>query len=306
MTAEEICQGIESMEIRGAAFIARAAATAMLKHAQGFTGDDMKEFRDWLKTGRDRLLSTRPTAVSLANALRIVLNTRADTVTDALDDIKALSEEFVESSHRAGRLIAEYGGKRILDGDLVLTHCNSSLALGAVEYAWGEGKDIEVIATESRPKLQGHITARYLADRGIPVTLIVDSAARYMIQKVDQVYLGADTVASNGAVINKIGTSQIALCADEARVPVTVCAETYKFSRDTLFGSLVSIEERDPREVVEPDAFPGVKIRNPVFDATPPEYIDVIITERGVISPSSAYRIIDEMFLDGHSPEQDF
>ncbi|MFO8110814.1 MAG: ribose 1,5-bisphosphate isomerase [Thermoplasmata archaeon] len=298
MTVDKICHGIESMKIRGAALIARAAALAMAKHVEEFDGDDLKEFKKWLKLGEEKLLSTRPTAVSLANALKYVLRAKGGDVESLKSSLKQRSYDFIESSHQAGLKIAKYGGKRIVDGDTILTHCNSSLALSAIEHAWGQGKKIEVIATESRPKRQGYITVRYLAERSIPVTLIVDSAVRYIMQKVDKVYLGADTVTSNGAVINKIGTSQIALCAHEARVPVSVCGETYKFSQDTLFGDLVKIEEREPSEIVDPSDFPGVKIKNPVFDATPAEYIDVIITELGVISPSSAYRVIDDVLAE--------
>ena len=205
------------------------------------------------------------------------------------------ASDFIKKSTNAGEKIAEYGGKRINDGDVILTHCNSSMALGCIKYAWDEGKDIRVIATESRPKKQGYITVRQLAEHGVPVTLIVDSAVRHKMTDIDKVYVGADTVASNGAVINKIGTSQVALCAHEARVSVTVCAETYKFSSETVFGDLIKIEERDPNEIVNPDDFPGVDISNPVFDATPAKYVDSIITEEGVISPSYAYKIIKEM-----------
>ncbi len=295
MTFEDIARGIESMDIRGAAFIARAAALAIAKHVENFQGEGIDQFEDWVDKGKERLISTRPTAVSLENALRYVLKP-GDDVESWKTSIEMRADEFIKRSHEAGKKIAEYGGKRIKDGDTVLTHCNSSLALGAVEYAFDQGKDVKVIATESRPKKQGYITVRYLAEKDIPVTLIVDSAVRYMIREVDQVYTGADTIASNGAVINKIGTSQIALCANEARVPFTVCAETYKFSQGTAFGELVTIEERDPSEIVDPADVRGVRIRNPVFDATPADYVDSIITEEGVIPPSSAYRILKEMF----------
>jgi ribose 1,5-bisphosphate isomerase len=153
-----------------------------------------------------------------------------------------------------------------------------------------------VYATESRPKLQGRITAKQLAERKVPVTYIVDSAMRYFMKDVDLVIVGADTIASNGAVINKIGTSQLALIAHERRVPFIVCAETYKFSPQTFHGSLVTIEERDPSEVLDRKEFPGVKVANPVFDATPAEYIDAIVTELGVIPPSAAYEIVVSNF----------
>ncbi len=284
------------MEIRGAAFIARAAAIALKNAAESFHGTDMGEFRSHMSGAADVIGSTRPSAVSLPNAIRYVLGSgEHDTVDEARDYMVERSRRFVENSHMASKRIAEYGGKRLKDGDVLLTHCNSSLAIGAMKYAWGQGKKISVFATESRPKKQGYITVRQLAEHGIPVNLIVDSAVRYFMNQVDHVYIGADSIASNGAVINKIGTSQVALCAHESRVPVTVCAETYKFSRETTFGDLIRIEERDPSEIVEPADFPGVNIRNPVFDATSERYIDAIVTEKGIISPSSAYHIITEM-----------
>ncbi len=130
---------------------------------------------------------------------------------------------------------------------------------------------------------------------GIDVTLIVDSAVRYFINDVDCVVVGADTITANGALINKIGTSQIALAAKEARVPFMVAAETYKFSPKTLFGELVVIEERDASEVAPEELLKlGVKVRNPAFDVTPRDYIDVIITEIGAIPPEMAYIVITE------------
>lgn len=295
LTIEQIAEKIESMEIRGAAKIARAGAVAMKKAVQQFRGNDLEKFESEMEKAKEMVLSTRPTAISLSNAIDYVLYPKFNDVETAKFTVKERADEFVKKSYEAAKKIAEYGGKRINDGDMILTHCNSSLALGAIKYAWDEGKELRVFATESRPKKQGYITVRELVDYGIPVVLIVDSAVRYFMQDIDQVYIGADTIASNGAVINKIGTSQVALSAHEARVPVTVCAETYKFSKETAFGDLVEIEERDPKEIVDPSLFPGVTIRNPVFDATPDDYIDAIVTEEGVISPSGAYRIIKEM-----------
>jgi ribose 1,5-bisphosphate isomerase len=117
------------------------------------------------------------------------------------------------------------------------------------------------------------------------------------MKDMDAVVVGADTIASNGAVINKIGTSQLALAAHEARVPFYVCAETFKFSPRTMMGEMVEIEERDSLEVVRPGEVPSaVRVFNPVFDATPPEYIDSIITEIGVVPPYAAYEIIVREF----------
>jgi ribose 1,5-bisphosphate isomerase len=196
-------------------------------------------------------------------------------------------------------MIGRYGAGRIEDGDVIMTHCNSQSALSVIINAHRYGKSIKVYATETRPRYQGRITARILSKEGIEVTIIIDSAMRYFMNKVDKVVVGADAIAANGAVVNKIGTSLLALAANEARVPFIVAAETYKFSPDTLFGKLIVIEERDYREVA-PEKWVSkhkhVRIRNPAFDVTPPEYIDLLITELGVFSPSVFPLIVREMF----------
>jgi len=299
MDIEETAQKIELMEVRGAAKIARAAAEALKNFALGYEGNDIKKFRDELKQAGERLISTRPTAVSLRNAVTMILKgeNKGDNLEQVKNSIVTEAENFIIRSEKALEVIAEIGSKRIKNKDVLLTHCNSSAAISTIIKAHKDGKKIQVYATESRPKRQGYITVRQLVKEGVPTTLIVDSAVRYVMQRVDLVVVGCDTVASNGAIINKIGTSQIALCAHEARVPVMVCAETYKFSHETLAGELVEIEERDVNEVVKQEDFLGVRIFNPVFDATPPEYIDVIVTEKGVISPHAAYEIIKALDL---------
>ena len=140
--------------------------------------------------------------------------------------------------------IAQFGARHIRDGDTILTHCNSEVALGCIIEAHRSGKEIEVFATEVRPRNQGHITIRTLNDAGIKTNFIVDSAVRSFINDVDLVIVGADAVTVNGAVVNKIGTSQVAHTAKEARVNMIVAAETYKFAPRTVIGELIQIEER--------------------------------------------------------------
>lgn len=296
---KDIGEGIREMKIRGAGRIARAAAEALKVFAQNYKGGK-DEFREEIKKVRDYLLSTRPTAVSLRNAIYYVLNRmKGESVEEMRESVIQSADEFIRLSLEAVEKIGRFGAERIRDGSTILTHCNSTAALAMIIQAHRDGKDIRVLNTETRPWLQGHITSRTLAKEGIDVTMIVDSAVRYFMRDVDIVIVGADTIASNGAVINKIGTSQIALVAHEARVPFIVAAETYKFSPETVIGRLVEIEERPADEIANPEDFPGVKFRNPVFDATPPEYIDAIITEKGVISPYLAYQIIKEVMHFG-------
>ncbi|MET1124155.1 MAG: ribose 1,5-bisphosphate isomerase [Archaeoglobaceae archaeon] len=288
----EAAEKIKSMEVRGAARIARFAAETLRKFAEIASAE---RFDEEMRKAAEILLNTRPTAVSLYNAVNYVMRYRGDSVEEKRADVIRRAEEFVSWVENAQRLIGEIGEKRIKDGYVVMTHCNSSAALSVIKKAHENGKRVEVIATESRPRMQGHITVRQLRSEGIDVTLIVDSAVRYFMKDVDCVIVGADTITANGALINKIGTSMIALAAKEARVPFMVAAETYKFSPKTLYGELVVIEERDASEVAPKEILDlGVRVRNPAFDVTPRDYIDVIITEIGAIPPEMAYVVIRE------------
>lgn len=302
----EVSDGIVSMEIRGAGKIARSAAGALRDYADSCSATDRKDLVDRMREAAGQLYSTRPSAVSLRNGILLTLKGAEleGTMEGVRKRIMDQADEFIRSSHEALERISRYGSKRIPKGSRVLTHCNSSAALSVIEAAYLDGRVEEVYSTESRPWRQGHITSRWLAERDIPVTMIVDSAVRYFMNDMDIVCVGADTITANGAVVNKIGTSLISLAAHEARTPMMVCAETYKFSVETLTGNLVEIEDRGPDEVADPlrpEEFPGVKFRNPVFDFTPPEYIDAIVTESGVISPYMATEIIREMFGDAAS-----
>jgi ribose 1,5-bisphosphate isomerase len=245
---EETAKKIINMEVRGASRIAR------------FVAETLKEFAKTIKTNFDEnmkkaseiLMNTRPTAVSLFNAINYIMMYEGEDDEEKRRSAIRRAEEFIEWVDTAKQKIGEIGAKRIKDGWVIMTHCNSSTALSIIKTAFRQGKNIEVIATESRPRYQGHLTVKELVTEGIPTTLIVDSAVRYFMKDVDCVIVGADTITVNGALINKIGTSQIALCAKEARVPFMVAAETYKFSPATLFGELVVIEERIKRAVLAP------------------------------------------------------
>lgn len=299
MELNEIADSIKSMEIRGAGLIARSAAGALKQRALDYKGQDIQALRKQLEDGRDILVASRPTAISLWNSMQATLLgiEQAESVEEMRDLVVSNADRFMTRSSRAVDIIGEFGAKRLRDGMKVMTHCNSKAALSVLKTAHAQGKHIEVYATESRPWKQGLLTVRELGAAGIPTTLIIDSAVRWAMKDIDVVFVGADTVCSNGALINKVGTSQVAMAAHESRVPVIVCAETYKFSPRTLTGELVEIEERDASEIVDPNALPaGVKVRNPVFDATPPEFIDSIITEVGVISPYAAYEVIVREF----------
>ena len=297
----ETADRIRDMTIRGAGKIARAGATALGDMARNHSGGTLEDFREELSAASKVILDSRPTAVSLWNGVHATMKgvDEAKTLDDAVQTVISNSEEFVRRSLGAVEIIARIGAKRISDGDTIMTHCNSSAALGVIKEAHRQGKDIKVFATESRPWRQGILTVNDLAKAGVDVTMIIDSAVRTVMRRTDKVFVGADTITSHGALINKVGTSQLALAANEARVQFYVCSETYKFSPMTLFGDMVTIEERDISEVVRPGEIPdSVKVFNPVFDSTPAKYIDAIITELGMISPGSVYDIMVRQFGD--------
>ena len=293
----ETAQKIKSMEIRGAGRIARVAVAELRDYSGRIGTRKLEEFNTKMIEAARLLISTRPTAVSLPNAVRAVMRYKGDSIDEAKANIKELADEFIRNSESAVLKIGRIGARRIRDGDTIMTHCNSNAAISIMAAAHKDGKNINVYATESRPRWQGHLTIRQLDETGIKTSLIVDSAVRYFMKEVDLVVMGADAVTANGSVINKIGTSQLALAAHEARINVIIAAETYKFSPKSLLGELIEIEERNSSEVIPDEElreFSNVSVKNPAFDVTPREYIDLICTEVGAIPPEMAYIIIKE------------
>lgn len=296
-TAEEIL----SMRVRGAGRIGRAASRALGDLARSYDRGNLVNLSSDLREGASALLSTRPTAVSLRNAIVLTLEGMAslDDPRELRVDVLKRSREFISHSEDSVSIIGQEGAALTPDGATVLTHCNSSAALSAIYEGFRLGKVRRVINTETRPWRQGHITSRWLARNGVPVTMIVDSAVNHLMKDVDIVLVGADTITRNGDLINKIGTSQIALSAMENSVPFHTCAETYKLSPTAYAGAEVTIEDRGPEEVADPlkvEDMDGVDLGNPVFDVTPARFIDSMITERGPISQEGIGILIDEIF----------
>lgn len=291
----DTCTKIRSMQIRGAGRIAAAAAVSLRDFSQAMQPQSLDDFNSQMKEAADTLLKTRPTAVSLSNAIRMVMKYDAQDLDSARQAIALNANRFIEISEKALERIGQIGSNRIKDGSVVLTHCNSLAALSVISTAHKSGKKIKVIATESRPRYQGITTIGMLDKMGIETELIVDSAVRSVMNEVDLVVVGADVITANGTLVNKIGTAQIALCAHEARTSFIVAAETYKFSPQTIQGELVTIEERESAEVLaDLSSYSHVRVRNPAFDVTPHQYIDLICTEVGAIPPEMSYQIIRE------------
>ncbi|AKB80268.1 Ribose-1,5-bisphosphate isomerase [Methanosarcina horonobensis HB-1 = JCM 15518] len=294
---KETAEKIRTMEIRGAGRIAKAAAEAIRDYAAQLEVTSIEEFAARISEVSSYLISTRPTAVSLPNAVKLASRYSSENVEEARQEVIENANAFIEKADKALGRIGKIGSRRVMDGDVIMTHCNSHAALSIITTAFEDGKDISVISTESRPRCQGLLTIRHLNNFGIPTTLIVDSAVRYYMKDVDKVIVGADAIATNGALVNKIGTSQLALAAHEARKSFMVAAETFKFSPSTIVGNPIEIEERAIDEIVDPSILKElshVQVRNPAFDFTPAEYIDMIVTDIGIIPPAMAYTVIKE------------
>lgn len=300
---EDAGHKIRNMEIRGATRIAQTAVESLQLTAARSSARTTAELVSELDHAARYLLSTRPTAVSLPNSMRYVMyralsaERQAMPLEDSRKAILSACEAFLTNAKEAGARIAEIGARRINDGDIIMTHCHSNAVMSILRRAKDQGKKMEVYVTETRPLYQGRIVSEMLDAYDIPAVLIVDGAARYFMKRVDKVIVGADAVAANGAVVNKIGTSMVALAAHESRTLFFVAAETFKFSPETIIGELIRIEER-PREEVVPAEFRvkwrNVQIRNPSFDVTPPEYIDLVITEKGIIPPQAAFTVLQQ------------
>jgi len=302
-TVTAVADDIETMETRGAATIANAAASALRTQANESEAETPAAFRSEMRAAARHLLDTRPTAVSLPNALRYVLRRmEGDSVEALRRSVEAGATAFCEQLDRAQDDLGEIGANRLRDGDRVMTHCHSTDAVACIAAAVGQGKDLTAVVKETRPRKQGHITARELRELGVPVTLIVDSAARRYLDDVDHVLVGADAIAADGSVVNKIGTSGLAVNARERGTPVMVAAQTIKLHPDTMTGHTVDIEMREESEVIGPaerEAIGEITVENPAFDVTPPRHVDAIVTERGQFPPESIVTLMRELFGEG-------
>lgn len=297
----EVANAIKKLVVRGAPAIGVTAAFGLALAAQASRAKALPELMTDLDTAFKTLRATRPTAVNLFWALERVMEKakRAKTVEDAkkavLDEALKMSEEDVEANRQMGA----NGAKMFRDGDVVLTHCNAGslatvaygTALGVIRAARESGKRLSVIATETRPVMQGsRLTAFELQHDGIDVSLIPDTAVGHMMAKsaIKRVIVGADRVLRTGHVFNKIGTYQVAILASRHRVPFYVAAPLSTFDFESSPDE-VMIEERSVDEVVKVGkkriAPKGVRVFNPAFDMTPPELITGIITEKGVFKP---------------------
>ena len=303
---ETVAIAIKELWVRGAPAIGITAAMGIALGAQGLKSLDYETFQKEVLEIADHLAATRPTAVNLFWAISRMKRTLAALKHESIANIKVLlvaeSQAILDEDIAMNREIGRHGNAVIGQEQTILTHCNAGAlatggygtALGVVRAAWDAGKKIQVLADETRPVLQGaRLTAWELMQDGIPVTVITDNMAGALMQrgKVGVCVVGADRIAANGDVANKIGTYSVAVLAYAHGIPFYVAAPSSTIDLATATGDLIPIEQRDPREVthvrgeiaIAPD---GVGVDNPAFDITPARLITGIITERGIFIPS--------------------
>jgi methylthioribose-1-phosphate isomerase len=299
-TAEETAAAIKTMVVRGAPAIGVAAAfgvalAARRAHEAGAPIDPA------IDAAHQVLAASRPTAVNLFWALDQMRSARAGvqsaTAADAVETLIAEARRILTDDVASCRALGEFGATLFPGRARVLTHCNAGAlatagygtALGVIRSAHRQGKIERVFADETRPVLQGaRLTAWELANEQIPTTLITDSMAGALMARgdINCVVVGADRIAANGDVINKIGTYTVAVLAREHGIPFYVAAPRSTFDLKTPSGDRVIIEERDPKEVSHyagvRTAPVGVEVRNPAFDVTPARFVTAIICETGI------------------------
>ena len=293
---------IRHMAVRGAPAIGVTAAYGMALAGREIQASCISEFTARLQEIGDELRGARPTAVNLAWAVSrcLLIASQSASPSEAKEQLLAEAKRMQEADVAANRAMGSHGADLFPESGGVLTHCNTGAlatagwgtALGVIRSAWEQGKQLRVFCTETRPWLQGsRLTAWELAHLGIPAQLIVDSAAGTLLRReaIRLVVVGADRIAANGDVANKIGTYTLAVLAKEHRIPFYVAAPLSTVDLAIRSGEEIEIEERDPEEVTHwrgaPVAPDGVGVRNPAFDITPHDYVSAIITERGVVRP---------------------
>jgi methylthioribose-1-phosphate isomerase len=301
---EGVAQAIETLAVRGAPAIGGAAALALALHVRTTSIVDATALQDDLDVQTARLARTRPTAVNLFFALDAVTRARhgltdSDAIRHAVVDA---AERVVDDDEAACTALGNHGAPLLADGDVVLTICHTGAlatcgqgtALGIVKAARAQGKDVRVVALETRPLLQGaRLTSWECLREGIPVTLITDGMAAFAFQRlgITRAIAGADRVTRRGDVANKIGTYGVACLSHVHDVPFLVAAPTSTFDLELVHGSDIVIEERAADEVRKARGDTGwttlapvdVPVWNPAFDVTPAHFVHALVTERGVL-----------------------
>lgn len=292
---------IKSLNIQGATNVALEAINFLSEYSKRLNCPDMSNCIKKLKDAKKILVNTRPTEPAMQNGLKYIINKLTACkdklcVEDIPSHIEQFKNEYKQKIAFSKQKIAKIGARRIPEAQkpglnfTVMTHCHSSVVTGILLEAKRQGKHFRVINTQTQPKLQGEITAKELLDAGIEVVHVVDSAMRWAVNHFDvnMIIIGADSITSEGTVLNKIGSRLLALVAHEEHVPFYVASPLLKYNPKTSFGMLEEIEMRDPTEIWDKE-HENLTILNPAFETVSRRYIDGLITEAGIFTSSHVH-----------------
>lgn len=293
---------IKELKIQGATDVAINILLALKNYGLGLKTKNQKLWKEKINKAAKYLLSVRVTEPMAQNGVSFVLKSikkkKPENITEAKNVFEKAIDEFLALMAKANSHIIHYGQKIVRNNNNILTHCHSELVEQILVKAKKSGKNFKVFNTETRPLFQGHITAKELLKAKIPVTMVVDSSAGFLISRysgkelmMDKVILGADAILSDGSAINKIGSFSIGLVSSQEKVPLYIAASLLKFHPQ----SWIKIEQRPPQEIW-PQAPKKLKIINFAFDMIPSSYIKGIICEAGIIEPSKVKKYISYFY----------
>jgi ribose 1,5-bisphosphate isomerase len=297
---------IKDIKIQGATNVARAVAEALGDYAQTIDPKSRAYFNQKIILAGRYLLSARLTEPMADNAVEYIvyaLDQDEDVAPEKLKNVVASAvKKFLKLMEVSEERLVRHGELLVKNGMKIMTHCHSSTVLKVLEKAKKRGKKFEVFQTETRPLMQGHKTAKDLLKMGIKDTLIVDSAAPYLLSEmtgedfdIDMVIIGADAISADGSAVNKIGSYSIASAASRLGIPVYIATQALKINEDAKNIQAVKIEKRDADEVWL-EAPKGLKIFNPAFDKIPAKYITGIITEFGIVKPNKFFSLVKSKY----------
>lgn len=291
---------IKNLNVQGATAVAEAIISALKKYGQKLKKTRKADFQKKLQQAAKELLTARPTEPLSQNAWRFIRSrlSEAKSFKEAQKELQRSANRFLKLIKSTKKNISLSAEKIIKENENIFTHCHSSLVELTLKAAKHRGKSFKVFNTETRPLFQGHITARHLLKAKIPVTMVGDSSAGFLISKfsgqdlmMQKVIIGSDAILSNGSVINKIGSFGIGLAAFYERVPLYIIASLLKFTD----YSWIKIEKRSPREIWS-NPPKELKVINFAFDVVPAKFITGIVCEAGIIKPQEVKKKIKEIY----------
>ncbi|MFX1297456.1 MAG: S-methyl-5-thioribose-1-phosphate isomerase [Promethearchaeota archaeon] len=285
-----VAEKIKRLEIQGASNVAKTGIKAFANYINSLS--DEEELMPYILKANDILFNARETEPALWNSLKLIIKkVKKSGLTRGIglkEVVSQVVDFYFNRIKNATSEIGKIGARRIVDNMIIMTHCHSTAAERILIEAWNDNKDIKVICTETRPKFQGRITAKILTEVGIPVTMVVDSAMRWVLKNknVDMIITGADAITSEGTVLNKIGSRLLALAAAESHVPYYIATPLFKYDPETIVGHLTKIELREPEEIwIKEEGRPkNLQFENPAFETISREYIAGLITEVGIFA----------------------